>query len=261
MTNLLSARILIGAYKSGVLRFPAYALVLFVAFFLSAADRACSAIRRARYFGIKVVQDNSVLRKSRGFLALYLSSVSCIAMDISDSTSTPNDGRPPIEAVAATAAESKVEDDGASGSTAASGRDHRQHDLSEKYDAKDDLEPSKQGPGDPKVDAAASQGKQETKNPHGRSAFEDLQQKLTEGSDGPSRNLRKHWWQIYRDKNPPPPPPATLDDAKTLPLAKVSFLNELLYIWIGPLIMLGKRRPLQVRPPAHSTYNSSGHAD
>ena len=56
---------------------------------------------------------------------------------------------------------------------------------------------------------------------------------------------RMHFWQYWRPKDPPHPPPYSLDDAKTIPLTSVNFFNEILYIWINPLMRLGYQRPLQ----------------
>lgn len=162
-------------------------------------------------------------------------------MDISDSTDTPTDGRPPIEAVAATAAEPEAEDDRASGSTAALPHTERQ-DVDEKQDVPDKHEQSNQEGADTVYAADASKKAKASS----RSAIGDLQKPSIDDSAGFSGKLREHWWQLNRLKDPPPPPPDSLDDAKTLPLGKVNFLNELLYIWITPIIKLGKHRPLQV---------------
>lgn len=174
-------------------------------------------------------------------------------MDVSNSTDTPSDGRAPIEAVAATAAEytyppEEADNDRASGSTAASKREEQHHAANEKDDshqektvAEDDMK------GDTRNSstvAAADEKKMRSGQPQGRSALSDLH---NSGEAAQFKGkLREKWWQINRPKNPPPPPPDSLDDAKLLPLAQVNFLNELLYVWIAPLIKLGKRRPLQV---------------
>lgn len=168
-------------------------------------------------------------------------------MDVSNSTDTPSDGRPPIEAVAATAAEYPPEDasnDRASGSTVAWRREEQHIAETEKHESVQD-----KGVGENDIKEsdginAAAPMKEKSGAPHSRSALSDLH-----GSGDSSQfkgKLREKWWQVYRPKYPPPPPPESLDDAKILPLAQVSFLNELLYIWIAPLIKLGKRRPLQV---------------
>lgn len=60
-----------------------------------------------------------------------------------------------------------------------------------------------------------------------------------------SVRVREHWWQFWRFKNPPSPPPESLDDAKELPLGKASFFSDYTYHWIGPMLLLGYRRPLE----------------
>lgn len=154
-------------------------------------------------------------------------------MDIANNNSdTPDDGRPPIEAVAGTAVDG--DNDAASGSTAGSARTQAgENDLNEKSTTPDE-HGSSVPPKDENVAVKSVSAKQASK-------LDDLHN-TTEFSG----KLRQHWWQFNRYKNPPPPPPDNLDDAKLLPLGKVNFLNELLYIWIGPLIKLGTRRPLQV---------------
>ncbi|KAI0321790.1 ABC protein [Amylostereum chailletii] len=56
---------------------------------------------------------------------------------------------------------------------------------------------------------------------------------------------RKRWFQLWLPKNPPPPPPASLDDAKTIPLANAGIISQLTYTWINDIMVLGYQRTLQ----------------
>ncbi|KAM0753983.1 ABC transporter [Meredithblackwellia eburnea MCA 4105] len=56
----------------------------------------------------------------------------------------------------------------------------------------------------------------------------------------------KNKWTIFDPFNlhPVTPPPASLDDAKEIPLATASFLSELTFWWMNPLLVLGYKRTL-----------------
>lgn len=56
---------------------------------------------------------------------------------------------------------------------------------------------------------------------------------------------RDRFYKIWRPRKAPKPPPSSLDDAPILPLASCSWLSELLYLWINPMMTLGYQRPLQ----------------
>lgn len=167
-------------------------------------------------------------------------------MDVSNSTHTPRNGQSPTDAVAATAAGEPPEDannDIPDRPTAAARR-AGQHESTEKYELRNDKTTAVHGVNN---DSGSTAGKNEkTDSPGGRSALSDLQ-KADDDSMQHKGRLREKWWQVYRSKKPPPSPPDSLEEAEILPLAQINFLNELLYIWITPIIKLGKQRPLQVR--------------
>lgn len=56
---------------------------------------------------------------------------------------------------------------------------------------------------------------------------------------------RDRFYKIWRPRKAPKPPPSSLDDAPIIPLATCSWLSELLYLWINPMMTLGYQRPLQ----------------
>lgn len=58
---------------------------------------------------------------------------------------------------------------------------------------------------------------------------------------------RDRFWKIYLPRNPPPPPRATLEEAPVIPLATCSWISELLYLWISPMMTLGVQRSIQGR--------------
>lgn len=58
---------------------------------------------------------------------------------------------------------------------------------------------------------------------------------------------RDRFYKIWRPRKAPKPPPSSLDDAPIIPLASCSWISELLYIWINPMMTLGYQRPLQGR--------------
>ena len=73
---------------------------------------------------------------------------------------------------------------------------------------------------------------------------------LREGQAGPGNRkfearTREHWYQFWRFKGAPPPPPESLEDAPELPLSHTNFFSHISYSWIGPMLFLGYRRPLE----------------
>ena len=73
---------------------------------------------------------------------------------------------------------------------------------------------------------------------------------LQEGQAGPGNRkfearTREHWYQFWRFKGAPPPPPESLEDAPELPLGHANFFSHISYSWIGPMLFLGYRRPLE----------------
>ncbi|WFD23830.1 hypothetical protein MEQU1_002524 [Malassezia equina] len=57
--------------------------------------------------------------------------------------------------------------------------------------------------------------------------------------------VREHWWQLWRFKNPPPPAPESIEEAEELPLGHANIFSDWSYHWIGQMLVLGYRRPLE----------------
>jgi hypothetical protein len=149
-------------------------------------------------------------------------------MDIANS----NEPRVPIEAIVATGAQ-----------------DHAAPTSNESEGVAQDVEEKPRAPisnhHDKKEQDNQSYEKASKASDSSQSRSADLQTTKNSDVDSPPPYSRK-WYQFYKPRHGAPPAPESLDDADILPLAKVNFLNELLYIWISPVIKLGRQRPLQV---------------
>ncbi|KAJ7650716.1 ABC protein [Roridomyces roridus] len=58
-------------------------------------------------------------------------------------------------------------------------------------------------------------------------------------------HLRERWWQFWIPAGTPPPPPDTLEAAEVTPMVSASWLSQLTYAWITPIMILGYQRALQ----------------
>lgn len=67
----------------------------------------------------------------------------------------------------------------------------------------------------------------------------------TSGNQKFGVRVREHWWQLWRFKNPPPPAPESIDEAEELPLGHANIFSDWSYHWIGKMLVLGYRRPLE----------------
>lgn len=82
-------------------------------------------------------------------------------------------------------------------------------------------------------------------HPKSRTGDTNVKREDRQGTQKFGVRVREHWWQFWRFKNPPPPPPESIDDAKPLPLGHANIVSDYTYHWIGPMLLLGYRRPLE----------------
>ncbi|KAM0786475.1 hypothetical protein ACM66B_001934 [Microbotryomycetes sp. NB124-2] len=64
-----------------------------------------------------------------------------------------------------------------------------------------------------------------------------------EADKGSQPSYNRTIFDIF-NRRPPPPPPTSFDDADEIGLARASFLSQLTFWWIQPLLVLGYRREL-----------------
>jgi hypothetical protein len=101
---------------------------------------------------------------------------------------------------------------------------------------------------------AKEQEKTAIEGAHQFSKLDDLSHPPPGYSEG---KYRDRFYKIWRPRKAPKPPPASLDDAPILPLASCSWISELLYLWINPIMTLGYQRPLQGRHPGAAVIRFS----
>ena len=85
----------------------------------------------------------------------------------------------------------------------------------------------------------------DNQHPKSRTGDTSVKREDRQGNQKFGVRVREHWWQLWRFKNAPPPPPESLDDAKELPLGRANIFSDYTYHWIGSMLLLGYRRPLE----------------